>query len=180
MVLEWQSSSGIGYVPCRIVLFSPYGRMKVKVTQSWLTLCDPMDYTVLGILQAGILEWVAFPFSWDLPNPGINPGLPHCRQILYQLSHKGSPRILEWVASSFSSRSSWHRNRTGVSCISGGFFTKCAIREAQLQYKVNKIAFGEGKSYPLQYSGLENSKDCIVHGVTKCQTRLSDLHFQAI
>jgi len=65
-----------------------------------------MDYTVLGILQAGILEWVAFPFSWDLPNPGINPGLPHCRQILYQLSHKGSPRILEWVASPFSSRSS--------------------------------------------------------------------------
>ena len=37
---------------------------------------------------------------------------------------------------------------------------------------------GEGKGYPLQYSGLENSTDCIVHGVTKSQTRLSDLHFQ--
>ena len=37
--------------------------MKVKVTQSCLTLCDPMDYTVHGILQARILEWVAFPFS---------------------------------------------------------------------------------------------------------------------
>ena len=36
---------------------------KVKVTQSCLTLCDPMDYTVHGILQARILEWVAFPFS---------------------------------------------------------------------------------------------------------------------
>ena len=36
---------------------------------------------------------------------------------------------------------------------------------------------GEGKGYPLQYSGLENSLDCIVHGVTKSQTRLSDLHF---
>ena len=34
-----------------------------KVTQSCLTLCDPMDYTVQGILQARILEWVAFPFS---------------------------------------------------------------------------------------------------------------------
>ena len=33
---------------------------------------------------------------------------------------------------------------------------------------------GEGKSYPLQYSGLENSIDCIVHGVAKSQTRLSD------
>ena len=38
-------------------------RVKVKVTQSCPTLCDPMDYTVHGILQAGILEWVAFPFS---------------------------------------------------------------------------------------------------------------------
>ena len=32
------------------------------------------------------------------PTQGLNPGLPHCWQILYQLSHKGSPRILEWVA----------------------------------------------------------------------------------
>ena len=32
------------------------------------------------------------------PTQGLNPGLPHCRQILYQLSHKGSPRILEWIA----------------------------------------------------------------------------------
>ena len=45
------------------------------------------------------------------------------RQILYQLSHKGSPRILEWLAYPFSSRSSQPRNRTGVSCIAGGFFT---------------------------------------------------------
>ena len=37
--------------------------MKVKVAQSCLTLCDPMDYTVHGILQARTLEWGAFPFS---------------------------------------------------------------------------------------------------------------------
>ena len=36
---------------------------------------------------------------------------------------------------------------------------------------------GDGNSYPLQYSGLENSKGCIVHGVAKSQTRLSDFHF---
>ena len=36
----------------------------------------------------------------------------------------------------------------------------------------------DGKGYPLQYSGLENSMDCIVHGVTKSQTRLSDFNFQ--
>ena len=38
---------------------------------------------------------------------------------------------------------------------------------------------GEENSYPLQYSGLENSKDCIVHEVTKSQTRLSNFHFQS-
>ena len=42
---------------------------KVKVTQSCLTLCDPMDYTVYGILQARILEWVAFPFSRGSSKP---------------------------------------------------------------------------------------------------------------
>ena len=44
------------------------------------------------------------------PTQGSNPGLPHCRQILYQLSHKGSPRILEWVTYSFSSGSFQPRN----------------------------------------------------------------------
>ena len=57
---------------------------------------------------------------------GLNPGLPHCRQILYSLSHKGSPRILEWVAYPFSSRFSQPRNRTGVACIAGRFFTNWA------------------------------------------------------
>ena len=147
--------------------------MKVKVAQSCPSFCDPMDYTVPGILQARILEQVVFLFSrgssqprdwtqvsciagrfftswatreaqahWsgypvpspvDLPDPGIEPGsselqadslpaeprgkpkntgvgslsllqqifptqesnrdLPHCRQILYQLSYQGSPKI---------------------------------------------------------------------------------------
>ena len=65
---------------------------------------------------------------------GSNPGLPHCRQILYQLSHKESPRILEWVAYPFSSGSSQPKNRprdgTRVFCIAGNFSTKRAIREA--------------------------------------------------
>ena len=39
---------------------------------------------------------------------------------------------------------------------------------------------GEGNSYPLQYSGLENSTDCIVHGVAKSRTRLSDFHFTSL
>ena len=69
-----------------------------------------MNYTVHGILQARILEWVAFPFCWGSSQPRLNASLPHCRQILYQLSHKGSPRILEWVAYPFSRGSSQPRS----------------------------------------------------------------------
>ena len=42
---------------------------EVKVAQSCQTLCDPMDYTAQGILQARILEWVAFPFSRGSSQP---------------------------------------------------------------------------------------------------------------
>ena len=54
-----------------------------------------------------------------IPTQGSNPDLLHCGRILYQLSHKGSPRILEWVAYPFSRGSSWPRNQTGVSSFSG-------------------------------------------------------------
>ena len=64
------------------------------------------------------------------PTQESNPGLLHCRQILYQLSHKESPRILEWVAYFFSRGSSQPRNWTEISCMAGGFFTNWPIREA--------------------------------------------------
>ena len=54
---------------------------------------------------------------------GSNPGLPHCKQSLYYLSHKGSPSILEWVAYPFTGGSSQPRNWTHVACIWRGFFT---------------------------------------------------------
>ena len=77
----------------------------------------------------------ALSVRWRIfPTQGLNPGLPHCRQILYQLSHKGSPRILEWVAYPFSSGFSWPGNRTGVSCITGWFFTNWTLREALYIY----------------------------------------------
>ena len=50
-------------------LISGSDSLKVKVTQSCPTLCDPMDCSVLGILQARILEWVAFPFSRGSSQP---------------------------------------------------------------------------------------------------------------
>ena len=66
------------------------------------------------------------------PTRGSNPGLLHCRQILYQLSHQRSSRILERVAYPFCSGSSRPKSWTRVSCIAGRFFTSWAIREAQV------------------------------------------------
>ena len=100
-----------------------------SVAQSCLTLCDPMDCSppgssVLGD-SPGQNTGVGFHalLQGIFPTQGLNPGLPHCRRILYRLGHQGSPRILEWVAYPFSRRSSPPRNQTGVSCIAGRFFT---------------------------------------------------------
>ena len=81
--------------------------MKVKVAQSvwlfatpWTAWTSPGQNTGVGSLS--LLQGI-------FPTQGANPGLPYCRQILYQLSHRGNPRILEWVAYPFSSESSWPR-----------------------------------------------------------------------
>ena len=66
------------------------------------------------------------------PTQGLNPSLSHCRRILYQLSHKGSPTILEWVAYPLSSGSSQPRDQTRVFCIAGGFITNWPIKEAHI------------------------------------------------
>jgi len=95
---------------------------KVKGTQSRPTLCHPMDCPWnsqgqnTGVGSLSLLQGI-------FPTQGSNPALAHCRQILYQLSHKGSPRTLEWVAYPFSRGSSPPRNQTGVSCTAGRFFT---------------------------------------------------------
>ena len=82
-----------------------------KSLQSCPTLCNPTDYTVHGILQARILEWVAFPFSrGSFQARGRIQVSRIYRWILYQLSHEGSPRILEWVAFPFSRGSFQPRN----------------------------------------------------------------------
>ena len=99
----------------------PFG-CDAKVAQSCPTLCDsPGQNTGVGCLS--LLQEI-------FPTQGLNPGLPHSRQILYQLRHKESPRILGRIAYPFSSGSSQPRNWTGVSGIAGGFFTNWASREA--------------------------------------------------
>ena len=104
-----------------------------------------MDYTVHGVLQARILQWVAFSFSRGSSQP---------------------------------------RDRTWVFCIVGRCFTvsqlvkksACSAEDLGSIPGLGKSP-GEGKGRPLQYSGLENSMDCIVHGVAKSQKQLSNFHF---
>ena len=106
------------------------------VTQWCPTVCDHVDCSLpdfsvqgdspgknIGVVCHALLQGI-------FPTQGSNPGLPHHRQILYHLSHQGSPSILEWVACPFSKWSSWPRNWTGVSWIEGRFFTSWATREA--------------------------------------------------
>ena len=120
---------------------------EMKVAQSSLTLCDPhVLYSPwnspgknTGIGSLSFLQG-------NFPTQGSNPGLPHCRRILYQLSHKGSPRILEGAAYPFSSESSQPRNRTRVSCIAGRFITNWTIRKA-LQMSSMSLQFYKRKIY---------------------------------
>ena len=78
---------------------------EVKVAQSCLTLCDPMDFPWnslgqnTGVGSLSVLQGI-------FPTQESNPGLPYCKWILYQLSHKRSPTILKWVAYPSFSRSS--------------------------------------------------------------------------
>ena len=93
--------------------------VKVKVAQSCLTLCDPMDYTVCGILQARILEWVGFPFS----RGSSQLRSPTLWVDSLQAEPQGKPKNTGEGSLSLSIGSSRSRNRTRVSCVAGGFFT---------------------------------------------------------
>ena len=80
---------------------------QMKVAQSCLTLHNPMDlHSPCNSLGQNTGMGSLSLFQGIFPTQGLKPGLPHCRQILYQLSHQGNPRILEWVAYLFSSGSS--------------------------------------------------------------------------
>ena len=85
-----------------------------------------MDCTVHGIIQARILEWVAFLFSRGSSQPRNKPRSPTLQVDSLPDEPQGKPKILEWIAYTFSSESSLLQNRTGVSCIAVGFFTKWA------------------------------------------------------
>ena len=79
--------------------------LKVKVAPSCLTLCDPINYTVHGILQARMLEWYLFPSPGDLPKPGIKPRSPALQADSLPAEPPGKPKntgvsslsLLQWI-----------------------------------------------------------------------------------
>ena len=69
-------------------------KVKVKVAQSCLTLCDCVDYTVHGILQARILEWVAVPFSRGSSQPRDQTQVSHIAGRFFLLTPTPVPHLL--------------------------------------------------------------------------------------
>ena len=109
-------------------------KSKSKVAQLCPTLCHPVNYIACGILQVRVLEWIAVSSLQGIfPIQGSNPGLPHHRQILYQLSYQGSIRILVWIAYSFSRGSSQPRDWTRVSWIAAKLPGKPNLKWIKIQ-----------------------------------------------
>ena len=108
--------------------------------------------------------------------PYYNSGIPVAQLI------KNPPAMQEIRFDSWVGKIHWRRDRLpiavflGFPCGSAGKESTCNAGDLSLIPGLGRSP-GEGNGYPLQYSGLENSIDCIVHGVTKSQTRLSDFHF---
>ena len=93
------------------------------------------------------------------PTQKSDPDLPHCRWILYQLSHHGSPRILDWVAYPSSSRSSWPRNWTGISSIAGRTLqAKLPGKSLAYEGQLNSITFSVSfQSFAFQLFNVNGS-----------------------
>ena len=126
-------------------------KMKMKVAPSCPTLCEPKDYTVHGVLQARILEWVAFSLLQQIfPTQETHRGLLHCKAdfLVTELSEKPKMKLK----------------------VTQSYLTLCN--------PMDYTALEKGKSYPLQYSGQENTMDCIVLWGRKESDRLSGFHFK--
>ena len=95
---------------------------------------------------------------------------------------KNPPAIQETLFQSWFRKIHWRRDRLptpgflGFPGGSAGKESACNAGDLGLIPGLGRSP-EEGKGYPLQYSGLENSMDCVDHGVPKSRTRLSDFHF---
>ena len=172
-------------------------KVEVKVCQSCPALCDPVDCTVHGILQARILEWGAFPFSRVSSQPR-DPGSPTLQVDSSPAEPWGEPQntgvgSLSLLQGIFPTQelnlgllhcrqNLYQLSYEGFPCASAGKESPCNAGDLGSIPGLGRSP-GEGKGYPLQYSSLENSMDCKVLGVAKtviqftCAMQISCLDF---
>ena len=138
------------------------------------------NYTFFSPYLTRLVFWVIHPIS----HPWVNT-LVYSHILMDEdwisPSWEFSREFLKYWLSSKREDIHWRSDRLptpvflGFLCGSAGKESICNVGDLGLIPGLGRYP-GEGKGYPLQYSGLENSMDCIVHGVAKSQIRLSDFH----
>ena len=163
LLCPWDSPGKNTGVGCHFLLQSMKVKSESEVAQSCPTLSDPMDWSlpgssVHGIFQARVLEWGANAFSVPSSLPRIKPTSPALAGGFFTTETPEKPYVL----------SSAIHNSQDMG-FPGGSAGKESTRHAGDLVLIPGLerSPGEGKGYPLQYSGLEN---CTVHGVTKSWT----------
>ena len=158
----------------------------MKVAQSCPTLCDPMDCPwnspgqKFGVGRGSLLQGI-------FPTQGSNPGLPHCRWILYHLSRQVKPEIHEHYEKQHSITHTYAHTQMQncipllqeFPCGSAGQESACNVGDLGLIPGLGRSP-GEGKGYPLQYSGLENSMDSPWGRRESDTTKQLSLHFTSL
>ena len=152
--ISWLQSSSILILESKKIKWKSLSHIWLFASP-WTVWNPPARNTGVGSLS---LLWGIFPTQ------GWNPDLPHCRRILYQPSHKGSPRILEWVAYPFSRVFSWPRNWTGVSCIAGELFLYQLSYEGSLQENKLSHCF----HFPPNYLPWNDGTRCLDFSFFEC------------
>ena len=154
----------------------------ILVAQSCLTLCDPMACSPIGSSVLGdssgkntrvgchaLLQGI-------FPPQGLNPGLPHCRWILYHLSHQESPWILDMAphSSTLAWKIPWTEQPGGLQSMGS--------RRVRHDWatSLSLSCIGEGNGNPLPFSCLENPRDrgawwAAIYGVAQSRIRLKRL-----
>ena len=123
-------------LPFQCMVFLLEDPVKVKVGQSCPTLCDHMDYTVHGIFQARILEWVAFPFSRGFSQPRDRTQVSCTAGGFFTIwATREAQEYWNGLPIPSPGDLSRHRNQTGVSCIASRFLPA----EPQTQYTDSNI-----------------------------------------
>ena len=124
------------------------------------------------------MRWISA--GWSVPNLYFKT---KCDLFLYVIYHcKDGCCVQVQIFCFLNSIIHWNQHPSQSQGFSGGSAGKESACNAGDLSSIPRLGRfpGEGKGYPLQYSGLENSMDCIVHGVAKSWTRLSDFHYQQL